>query len=140
MFSLFQLCQKNVIGSSKKELGSGEGKTVEFVPGRKKKSLFFFIFILYKVHVFLSQEYSCGKAFIKLSDVKTWADVAKSEKIDLADKKFKEISKQLLNDFELNSNIDLSDKVGLLIHCFKKITLICCVRCLCLLETLPSWK
>ena len=77
---------------------------------RRKVSWLFFYFS----HCFmlpLLQEYSCGDSYIQLSDVETWKDVGKSEKIDLTDKKFEKISENLLKEFEFDSSLDLSNKV-----------------------------
>ena len=57
------------------------------------------------------QEYACGKSFLQLSDVKTWAEEGKSYEADLAENKLEGISASLLKDFELNSQLDISDKV-----------------------------
>ena len=53
------------------------------------------------------QDYSCGKGFIQLSEVKTWTEEGKSLPENVSDK----IRDSLLKDFDLKTNISLSDKV-----------------------------
>eukprot|EP00090_Calanus_glacialis_P005142 TRINITY_DN13950_c0_g1_i1.p1 TRINITY_DN13950_c0_g1~~TRINITY_DN13950_c0_g1_i1.p1 ORF type:complete len:272 (+),score=60.28 TRINITY_DN13950_c0_g1_i1:69-818(+) len=67
------------------------------------------------------KEYSCGDSYIQLSDVETWKDVGKSEKIDLTDKKFEKISENLLKEFEFDSSLDLSNKVSLFVGDITKL-------------------
>ena len=53
------------------------------------------------------QEYSCGKDFIQLSEVKTWAEEGKSLPVNNNEN----IRSSLLNNFELKSDVCLSEKV-----------------------------
>eukprot|EP00092_Neocalanus_flemingeri_P018556 GFUD01020093.1.p1 GENE.GFUD01020093.1~~GFUD01020093.1.p1 ORF type:complete len:250 (+),score=56.39 GFUD01020093.1:166-915(+) len=68
----------------------------------------------------LSQEerregYSCGKSYIQLSDLKTWADEEKSDKVAMTNNNFEKISEKLLTDFDMDNSIDLSNKVSLFV-------------------------
>jgi len=63
------------------------------------------------------KEYSCGKDFIQLSEVKTWAEEGKSLPENVSDK----IRESLLKDFDLKTNISLSDKVSLFVGDITKL-------------------
>merc|ERR1719430_817015 len=63
------------------------------------------------------KEYSCGKDFIQLSEVKTWAEEGKSLPETVSDK----IKESLLKDFDLESNISLSEKVSLFVGDITKL-------------------
>jgi len=67
------------------------------------------------------KEYACGKSFLQLGEIKTWAEEGKSYEADLAENKLKEIRESLLKDFELNSQLDISDKVSLFVGDITKL-------------------
>ena len=71
---------------------------------RRKVRMFLFVLSHFWIHI---QEYFCGTAFIQLSEVKTWAQ----EKMSLPENDNENIRASLLNNFELKSDICLSDKV-----------------------------
>jgi len=58
------------------------------------------------------KEYSCGNNYIQLIDVRTWAEEANSGEFSQNNEK---ISDKLLADFELDTSIDLSNKVSLFV-------------------------
>jgi len=67
------------------------------------------------------KEYSCGDGYIPLSEIKTWAEEAKSDQTAEIPEKRKRICEELLKDFQLNETIDLSDKVSLFVGDITKL-------------------